>query len=415
MLYFNSPSPPLRLVTCFIALTVIMFSCEKEDISLGTQEGESARTEPVFLQVPSISLSDVDVTVQDGRLAFKDLMEYAKARQALSNSSSEEVLAWTDRLGHSSMSAAFSTWLGSIPEDKSSLDLIIPSFVHKIADDDFDVNSFSPINGIIANADGEYKIGSALHSVAHDHHITVLDGNESKLKAAQTALLSDSTSGVFVELYETVTTKEVDGLLKSSDRFVDCPVITNSRDDGKTINFEHTLERNTDRRRNMTTGFVLTTTVGQAPVPYAQGIQAVTYNAEMFVRNREKNGLIWRGTQPVVRIREVAGSEFNMIRTLKGLFQEPGCNSPECVPRVSSRRYDGAIPSSSFTTSGGKVLPAAEFSAYDFDSGIYIDTQDSRGRFFVRGMRYDFYTGGGRAQATWLDTDTGMDIKIGCK
>lgn len=395
-------------------LCAMLFSCEKEEAL--PIETTSADDSPMMQvqAVDLVALEDIKATVEDGRLVFADIMEFAKARKAVSESTREEVAKWSRGLGFSSMRLAFHDWLEALPDDESVLSVEVPFFAHQVGKGEFRINSYSYISSDFANEQGEFKIGSSLHSLADGYHITIMNGDESLMAQTLSTMIDDRENGIYVIRYDTEVV-ESGGSSKAADLFIDCPNFnpdSEKFDDSRAVQqqIQHRITRGDYR---MDAGVRTVTTYGVPVVPFASGVDVASYSGEAYGANYRKKGFKWIGTQPSVTVKQVQGYPIEVTRLAIGTRQEPGCNSPSCVPKPASQRFSGPIPSTRFTTQSGVRFDGAGDFSYEFDSGVLISNSSAaEGRFFIKGIRYELIKG--RVSAQWNDRDTEMHVRTGC-
>ena len=356
-----------------------------------------------YESVPKVSLDEVKATVQDGRLVFADLMEYEKARKAVSNASKEEIAVWTKTLGYSSMYLAYDKWMQALPDDESALTVSVPPFIHIIEKGYFDVNAYSLINSFLANEAGQFKIGTDLHSISYSHHVTIAGGNEVLLSEVDKTFTSDSLKGVFVQEYPS-TASERDGVTTKILRTLKCPRNQEGVNEGSNAVIDGTDEQN---RENMTAGMILTTT--KQFESNGKDVKSLSYSGEAFARNRQKKGTVWRSTYPNFRIWEYK-SVF-LLRRVRGQKAVSSCSISNCPTVEHIVVFDGRIDTPGFTDE----FEVKDFGAIVFDSGVYTNSNVASSvsaKFTIRDLRYDFQQG--QSIAKWTNRNTGIEVIAGC-
>ncbi|NJC26473.1 hypothetical protein [Neolewinella antarctica] len=383
----------------------MFFSCEDQDV-LQPEAAFQQPTEVISLDIPTVDLSEIDFTVVDGIPSFPDLMEFSKAKVAVTNADEEELRLWTKAKGFQSMFFTYDQWLEDLPDEKPAVDITIPSYVHvekdrKGGDDFFDVNSYSLINSFLVNSDGEFFIGQGLHKVSKNHHVQVVSGDQSLLARATTTLTTDSSAGIFVDYYDGRTFDMSDIEKAPAESLVQCPYL-------RTVD-SHTgyyLEAEKEINTRVLRGGL---TVNLMQVRDRQGAQEISYFTEVYAKNTRYNWPRRRYILANVRVRSLVN--FDMLRRPIGAFAPQGSGDVDNISFVEGQ--SGPADLSSFN----RELGIVKLAGLIIDSGVYTREQFRNyqgGSFILDDLRYDIFRG--QVRAEWDQTGwRGMQTDVGCR
>src|SRR5690625_2434517 len=171
----------LNSTILIILLLGFLASCETSDFKLGSDKANTR----MLLAIEAI----------DGTLHFKDYSILNEFYENFSKMSEDEIIEWEKSIG-------FQSFRSAMNRSANEFDMVVTpeefeSWKNKYKDilymDGNEVRSRIPVFSyeIIANREGKYYVGEALHKVTDNKLIIVPDGDESKL---QTALTMDNSS-----------------------------------------------------------------------------------------------------------------------------------------------------------------------------------------------------------------------------
>lgn len=395
--------PPPRLLVGIFVLCAMFFSCEKEEAHLAGDElplNEGIK----YDAIPQVTLQDLDVSVTEDRLVFADLMEFAKARNAISTSSQPEIDAWHSGLGFKSMHSAYREWADALPVDASAMTVDLPAFAYRSgkAEVSYDINSYSLVNADLANSSGEFLIGSELHKVTMNRHIHVPSGDASLIPFNADRAVTDASKGIYVKTYDPLEandpsstfTKDVDRDLRT------CPTERLDRDFSNQLRLESRDESN---GRRMIGGIVLTSVDSKN----GDNVNSITFSAEAYIRNQKKSGLIWKADYVSSTIKD--NPSFRLLRRPLGQLSPNTCPGSTPCPDDQFTVFDDGV--ADFT--GFTKTTSGEYNTIIFDQGIYTSSglrNQPTGIFSLKDLRYDLLVG--RAQMQRLNPQ--LDTEIGC-
>ena len=401
------PPPPSRLIVATLALCLSFTSCEKELTTLEAPAELEVQDEFVLspLSIDAVSLDQIKVTVVAGSLVFADLDEFAKARNAISTASREEIAAWQRNLGFISMHAAYVTWADALPTDETALSVIVPAFVAKSgkAEVTYDLNTYSLVNSHLANPEGEFFIGQELHKVSFDRHVQVVSGNRSLLTDKPEDVETDATKGIFVRTYNSQLFDQR-GIAKDIDSdFRACPIYSDVTNDQIRLD-----AIDDDSGRRMIAGVVLVNTDSRS-----NGIiTRITYSAEVYARHQKRSGFIWKADfSATSSLRDL--NPFRLMRRPLGQLRPNTCNGTLPCPDDQWTVFglDGNANVVNFNRNyTGEGLPTIII-----DSGTFVASANSvrfqpEGSFTLMDLRYDILQG----SASMVRQGPLLQVQVGC-
>lgn len=355
--------------------------------------------------IPQVTLQDLHVSVNEGRLVFADLMEFAKARNAISTSSQPEIDAWHSRLGFKSMHSSYREWADALPADASAMTVDLPAFAYRSgkAEVSYDINSYSPVNADLANSRGEFLIGHELHKVTMNRHIHIPSGDASLIPFDADRAETDESKGIYVKVYDPLEvddptstfTKDIDRDLRN------CPIEKLDRDFSNQLRLEAKDE--VDRRR-MFGGVVLTSVDSKT----GDNVNSIAFSAEAYTRNQRKSNFIWKADYVSSTVSNP--TSFNMLRRPLGQLSPNSCaGTSPCPDDQYSIFDDGIADLTGFNKEGDQ-----EHTIVIFDQGIYTVgglRNQPTGTFSLKDLRYDLLGGKGKMRR---NVSPILDVEVGC-
>lgn len=394
---------PVGLSVSLFALMLVLCSCEKENFS-NQQSNTNEPTLSLHQAIPDVPLTELQVTVQNSRLVFPDLIEFAKAKNAIAKAGRSEVAEWQEKLQFQSMYLSYVSWSNALPEDETALTVAVPQFAYregKGREVSYLLNSYSLVTADLANAEGEFLIGKELHKVTLNRHIHIPSGSTSLLPVNPDDAESDTLAGVFVRTYDPLyseSSSPPDAKDIDKDMRV-CP-IDHSNTPGNQLRLEAMDDNNGYR---MYGGIVMTSVDTKS----GSNVTSIAFTAEAYLRNQRKSGFIWKADY--VSSTNSNPINWQLIRRPLGELTPNSCAG--CPDDQWTVFDDGPADRVGYSVS---PTNNPEYNTVIFDSGTYYSSTlrtQPQGTFVLKDLRYDVLRGIGKFQRTVSPI---LDVEVGC-